>query len=831
MEEVRARNAYPDATDAPSPPGTAIDNLKMPVAQFFDAISIIRSDKQNVLESTPLKRPPTDFVAPQDWSIYVKICCHLKQTEKRNECSDVGANRQNMKDDIQGRNCLIRLVSAFNRLYAEYSLLCDAVEKAREEPGHFLNHRDEEQRIRRSESHSDERKGRGDGNGTRDYRAPGVIPQQPENPICRGYDSANTCFTKLQLSQSASCNCVHCRPILGAANTNYETQARKTYVGCCTVGRRKPTKNSSNSADVFDCIQRHPPESSIWVKQVRRTWPQTVLTSDCEFEEESGSRIESVRLPIALELTLPRIQRQVQTVMAVCPFIFDPLEVIAELRATNYDTDACVGYLEKTKVLRDIIQEFLPTRTLRPPVSREIIEPMESAHRVFGMTEAELEAFLLHNKQRLQTIRRLQKDAVRRIQRLYTFGSGLVSVVQHILAERGGLRRLAENEDDVEKYKALVEQVSILSTENSQLKETLKKEEEKRKLLFNMMQEHLGNIRVFCRCRAIPHTVRAVEVTSHDTVSLTIGSVAEEYKFDRAFGTNATQAEIYTELVPLICSFMDGFNVSFITYGGESSGKTYTLLGGRDGVPETQGVVWRALRTVLSEKETRKNDWDINLKVGVVEVYNDTLIDLLGGVNGIHIRVDAGIDRMLEALRTAEIRTEDDIDELLRFCNAKRKVARTALNEASSRSHLIILVHMFAVSNIYQKSGSSVLAMCDLAGFEDIIKAETMGDQTLAKEAGFINRSLTALNRVFTSLKTQNPGAVSYRDSKLTYLLKPFFINSGKCILIVTVRTDRANLPSTQGTLRFGRDSRAVSLGRARRQISMEKLIQEVRAV
>ena len=771
--------------------------MQMPVGRLFEVISLFKNDRQNILEENPLKRPPTDFITTQDWSIYVKICCHLRQS------SD---HRQPIREDFRGRSCLIRLVSAFNQLYTEYSLLCDAVEKARDNPGHFLN-KEKSGQPRKPRNASREGREKGDESHSLDLTPPAV-------------ERLNENF--LNKSQSYD----HPPIRHGSMNTRLIDHAP---TGCCVPVRRKSGQISLNSGDIFDCIQRQPPESSIWVRQLKINTTQTVLTTNYETERDGRIRLEAMRLPIALELTLPRIQRQVQTIMTVCPFINDPLEVIAELRAVNYEADACMEYFNRTKYLGEVIQEFLPTRILRPTLSRPYMKPaVTSRPESVGMMGDSLDAFLVHIQKRLQTIRKLQKDAVRRIQRLQIFSSGLVSVMEQVLMERESQRKSIEKEGALERYRHLTDQVNSLTSENNNLRETLKKEEERRKHLFNMIQEYLGNIRVFCRVRAIPQTGRILEVSGFDTISLNISPVPEEYKFDRAFDVNTTQAEVYAELVPLICSFMDGFNVSFITYGGESSGKTYTLMGGMDGSPESQGVVYRALKTVLHEKSSRRAEWDVSLKVGVVEIYNETLIDLITGETGLHLRVDSGVDRMMDALSTVELQKENQIDELLQICNIKRKVAKTALNEASSRSHLIILVKVRATSNVYQKTVTAVLAMCDLAGFEDIIKADTMGDQVLAKEAGFINRSLTALNRVLTSLKTQSPMSVSYRGSKLTYLLKPFFINSGKCILIVTVRTDRANLPSTQGTLRFGRDSRAVSLGRARRQVSMEKLIQDV---
>ncbi|VDN98152.1 unnamed protein product [Rodentolepis nana] len=696
---------------------------------------------------------PTDFISSQDWSSYIEICRHLQHSPDLLE----------VESGSKERSCLIRFVHAFNRLYSQYSLLFDALANAHEK-------QDDVGPTISGHTSRDENRCKGDDDKER----------EKSRRRLSSYDSSSE-------GSSASPE------------------------GGCMQSKRGRSKISRNSGDAFDCIELQPSESSIWVSKVQSRTKRAVLLS------KGLPSMEGERLPIAFEIALPKIQRKIQKIMTVCPYIVEPLEIAAELRAANYDTKKCIKYFDKTKPIREEMHEFLTSQALRSSC-------------FLGMTEEEFEELLFQYKERLEIIRKFQKDAERRIQRLQIFSGGLVEVINQVLAERDNQRKSIEG--TAEYYRSLNHQLSSLTEENIQLREILKKQEELRKILFNMIQEYLGNIRVFCRVREIPQTPNMLAVKSNDTVSLNSDSSnTEEYKFDRVFNANASQAEIYGELVPLICSFMDGFNVCFITYGGESSGKTHTLMGSTDEIAENRGVVYRALRTVLQEKATRRNEWDITLRVGVVEIYNENFIDLIGSETGINIRVDSGVDKMMDSIQNIDLESESQIDEILRMCSRKRKVAKTALNDASSRSHLILLVRVHSVSNVYQKILTSVLAMCDLAGFENIIKADTMGDRVLVKEAGFINRSLTALNRVLTSLRTQNPKAVSFRDSKLTHLLKPFFINSGKCILIVTVRTDKASLASTQGTLRFGRDTRTVSLGRARKQISMEKLIQDISAI
>ncbi|KAA3681554.1 kinesin family member C2/C3 [Paragonimus westermani] len=615
--------------------------------------------------------------------------------------------------------------------------------------------------------------------------------------------------------------------------------------------------SEESSQEYFDQIRRDPVENSVVVYQLvsyqwrieHRTQFQNESIKDLPPEEQqSGKRLvdlvhlgndilPTIRLPIALELVLPKMQRQIKNIMCSCQYLCDPLEVAAELRQMNYDTEACIAYFHKTRPLREVIHEFLPKTHITKTDANQY--PHSQPLATWGLQSTlhlgrnTFQKFLMNLRTQLTALRTAQQDATRHLNRLRQFSLGMNVQLEQALKETlvsqlcispQVEKIISNNRTDLP-----FSQLSKLVQENRSLKMTLRMEENRRKTMFNMMQEYLGNIRVYCRCRAIPHARSCIEVPSLDTVLFANGTEAgiEQYKFDRVFDCHASQAEVYTELAPIVCSFLDGYNVCFLTYGGEASGKTYTLLGAGGFSSEANGIVYRALCNALAERDTRQHDWNYCLSVAVIEIYNDNVTDLLGNETGVNVHVDSGLERMMDALSTLPIEMETDIEDLLNLCRAKRRIGHTALNSQSSRSHLIILTRLNAQSRVHETKFCSILALCDLAGFEDIIKADTLGDPTLAKEAGYINRSLTALNRVFMSLRTQDPNTVSYRDSKLTYLLKPFFTSSGKCILIVTIRNDKGNLASTQSSLRFGRESRGVTLGRARRQLNLDRFLND----
>ena len=104
-----------------------------------------------------------------------------------------------------------------------------------------------------------------------------------------------------------------------------------------------------------------------------------------------------------------------------------------------------------------------------------------------------------------------------------------------------------------------------------------------------------------------------------------------------------------------------------------------------------------------------------------------------------------------------------------------RRVASTSMNRESSRSHAVFTV---SIQSKEKKGGIanikvSRLHLVDLAGSER--QKDTRTEGVRLKEAGNINRSLSALGNVIMALvdiahgKTRH---VHYRDSKLTFILR-----------------------------------------------------------
>ena len=126
------------------------------------------------------------------------------------------------------------------------------------------------------------------------------------------------------------------------------------------------------------------------------------------------------------------------------------------------------------------------------------------------------------------------------------------------------------------------------------------------------------------------------------------GKRADEkrYSFDKVFGPDSTQGQVYEELSPLVCGILDGFNVCIFAYGQTGSGKTFTMGGPGDGTgqgggdgsrgscgafDETAGVNTRALTELFESAASRAQDGAaaFTISVEMREIYNEQVRDLL----------------------------------------------------------------------------------------------------------------------------------------------------------------------------------------------------------
>eukprot|EP00887_Chlorella_sp_A99_P002597 scaffold6.g2597.t1 len=359
--------------------------------------------------------------------------------------------------------------------------------------------------------------------------------------------------------------------------------------------------------------------------------------------------------------------------------------------------------------------------------------------------------------------------------------------------------------------------------------------EARRREIHNQLVELKGNIRVFCRIRPNP---RSVVHCLPDGVGVRISGPDGKdhlFAFDRVFGPEAGQAAVFDEVSDLVQSALDGFKVCLFSYGQTGAGKTHTMQGSRSG--EGQGIIPRAAVARL-----REQGWEYRLEGSFVEVYNESLRDLLAepgpgarardagrlpDANAIQHGSGGGHTVVAGAARLT-VESEEDAAALVRRAAAARAVEATAMNATSSRSHSVFMLYVTgrheASGTLLQargERGPGSLNLVDLAGSERLARSQAEGAR--AKEACNINKSLSSLGDVFQALAAKAPH-VPYRNSKLTHLLQPCLGGSGKTLMFVNVNPEPESAQESLCSLRFAAKVNAcetAAKGGAHRHVSL----------
>ncbi|GMP40053.1 hypothetical protein CsSME_00010647 [Camellia sinensis var. sinensis] len=348
--------------------------------------------------------------------------------------------------------------------------------------------------------------------------------------------------------------------------------------------------------------------------------------------------------------------------------------------------------------------------------------------------------------------------------------------------------------------------------------------EENRKL-YNQVQDLKGSIRVYCRVRPfLPGQANRVNAVDHmDEGSITIITPSKygkdgrkSFTFNRVFGPYVTQEEVFADTQPLIRSVLDGYNVCIFAYGQTGSGKTHTMTGPKELTPESVGVNYRALGDLFFISEQRKDSFSYEVSVQMIEIYNEQVRDLLAadGFNKrLEIRNSSQKGLNVPDANVVPVSSTSDVINLMNLGQKNRAVSSTAMNDRSSRSHSCLTVH---VQGRELASGTIIrgcMHLVDLAGSERVDKSEVVGDRL--KEAQHINKSLSALGDVISSLSQKN-SHVPYRNSKLTQLLQDSLGGQAKTLMFIHISPEPDAVGETLSTLKFAERVSTVELGAAR---------------
>nr|XP_007997618.2 centromere-associated protein E isoform X7 [Chlorocebus sabaeus] len=279
---------------------------------------------------------------------------------------------------------------------------------------------------------------------------------------------------------------------------------------------------------------------------------------------------------------------------------------------------------------------------------------------------------------------------------------------------------------------------------------------------------------------------------------------SKSFNFDRVFHGNETTKNVYEEIAaPIIDSAIQGYNGTIFAYGQTASGKTYTMMGSEDHL----GVTPRAIHDIF-QKIKKFPDREFLLRVSYMEIYNETITDLLCGTQKMKpliIREDVNRNVYVADLTEEVVYTSEMALKWITKGEKNRHYGETKMNQRSSRSHTIFRMILESrekgePSNCEGSVKVSHLNLVDLAGSERA--AQTGAEGVRLKEGCNINRSLFILGQVIKKLSDgQVGGFINYRDSKLTRILQNSLGGNAKTRIICTITP--VSFDETLTTLQF----------------------------
>lgn len=412
----------------------------------------------------------------------------------------------------------------------------------------------------------------------------------------------------------------------------------------------------------------------------------------------------------------------------------------------------------------------------------------------------------------------LQKKLEGIMQELAVAKSTLTARNSELAAFQNNLKELDELREMKEDIDRKNEQTAaILRMQGAQLAEmeVLYKEEQLlRKRYFNTIEDMKGKIRVFCRVRPLGEKEIA-EKERNVVINLDEFTVEHPWKddklkqhiYDRIFDGNATQEDVFEDTRYLVQSAVDGYNVCIFAYGQTGSGKTFTIYGSET----NPGLTPRAITELFKILKRDGNKFSFSLKAYMVELYQDTLVDLLLPKNAKRLKLEIKKDSKgmvtIENVTVLSISTYDELKSIIQRGSEQRHTSGTQMNEESSRSHLILSVVIESTNLQTQSVARGKLSFVDLAGSERVKKSGSSGSQL--KEAQSINKSLSALGDVISALSSGGQH-IPYRNHKLTMLMSDSLGGNAKTLMFVNVSPAGSNLDETYNSLMYASRVRSI---------------------
>ncbi|XP_015124972.1 kinesin-like protein KIF20A [Diachasma alloeum] len=227
---------------------------------------------------------------------------------------------------------------------------------------------------------------------------------------------------------------------------------------------------------------------------------------------------------------------------------------------------------------------------------------------------------------------------------------------------------------------------------------------------------------------------------------------------------------------------------------------------------------YKQMQKLLEEESPQRpseaSDAQYLVWVSFAEIYNEVIYDLLSNEaqrrrTPLKLATDNHGRAFIKGLKTVCVNSGSEAYQVLMAGQCNLKVAATALNARSSRSHCIFTITLlqFYGENKPESVEISRFSFCDLAGSERLKKTLNVGDRL--REAQNINTSLLVLGRCLKSIyegqlvKQRHEHIGPFRESKLTRLFQQALSGKEPLALIVNVNPLPNLYEETQNVLNF----------------------------
>ncbi|KAJ1758741.1 hypothetical protein GGH19_002680 [Coemansia sp. RSA 1807] len=325
-----------------------------------------------------------------------------------------------------------------------------------------------------------------------------------------------------------------------------------------------------------------------------------------------------------------------------------------------------------------------------------------------------------------------------------------------------------------------------------------------------------NNIKVIARFRP-PNSLEkksggtsVIELEDESTVRLNCDEHTGSFTFDRVFGIDSTQPQIYNYAIrDTLEDVFNGYNGTVFCYGQTGSGKTFTMMGADIDNDSLKGITPRIVEGVFGQIVESPPTVEYMVKASYMEIYMERIRDLLNpDETNLPVHEDKANGVYVKGLMEVFVSSIDEVYQVMRQGAKNRVVAYTNMNAESSRSHSIFQITIEQKDTVSGKTKMGRLFLVDLAGSEKVGKTGATG-QTL-EEAKKINKSLSALGMVINALTDGKSTHIPYRDSKLTRILQESLGGNSRTTLIINCSPSSFNAAETVGTLRFGMRAKSI---------------------